>query len=221
MTTLIERMEVVSGDITQFSVDAIVNASNETLSDGSGVNGAIHRAAGPALSAACARLGGCETGHAKITPGFLLPAKYIIHTVGPLWHGGSYREGDLLAACYVSSLQLAKENHCQTIAFSAISCGIYGFPVTIAAEIALYEVSEYLKKDDSIQKVLFVCFDEEVLTVYQAAWQSFIEKKYPTFNQNLQPDKTVEVKHPLMEQLMKEKQIAIEKKKQEKDRFFR
>jgi O-acetyl-ADP-ribose deacetylase (regulator of RNase III) len=221
MIAISERMEVIQGDITQMKVDAIVNAADEALLEGGGVSGAIHVAAGPELLIACRKLNGCETGQAKITQGYRLPAKYVIHTVGPRWHGGKYHEGDLLASCYVSSLQLAKQHECRKIAFPAISCGVYGFPVALAAEIAIYEVSEFLKKDDFIQKVFLVCFDEDILAAYQDAWQTLIVKKLSALKENLQNEKVTTTKNPMMERLLKDMQKTPEKKKSEKDRFFR
>lgn len=156
------RFEVVSGDITKLAVDAIVNAANSSLLGGGGVDGAIHRAAGPELVAACRLLGGCSTGDAKITPGFRLPAKFVIHTVGPVWRGGTNGEPELLASCYRRSLALAIENQARTIAFPAISCGIYGYPLDAAAEIAIRETKSVLADGDDLDRVLFVAFGDDV-----------------------------------------------------------
>lgn len=160
-----DRLVVMQGDITVLDVDAIVNAANTSLADGSGVNGAIHEAAGPALSEACEKLGGCTTGHAKVTPGFNLPAKFIIHAVGPVWRGGSKGEAKLLASAYYDSLKLASEQGIKTIAFPAISCGIYGYPISQAAMIAVTETARFLGMHPDIEQVIFVCFDD---TIYQA-----------------------------------------------------
>lgn len=160
------RIEIHKGDITKLKVDAIVNAANTSLLGGGGVDGAIHRAAGPELLDFNRKLGGCKTGEAKISPGFNLPAKYIIHTVGPVWNGGQNKEENLLANCYRNSLKLAVENGIKTIAFPAISTGVYRFPLEGATKIAVTEVKKFLEKNDSIEKVIFVCFDEEPYQVY-------------------------------------------------------
>lgn len=162
-----ERIELYKGDITKLAVDAIVNAANNSLLGGGGVDGAIHRAAGPELLEYNRKLGGCETGKAKITPGFRLPARYIIHTVGPVWRGGNNDEDKLLTNCYENSLNLAVENNIKTIAFPAISTGVYGFPLERATRNAVETVKKFLKNDSSIEKVIFVCFDEKTYEVYK------------------------------------------------------
>jgi len=158
----VTQFEVVAGDITKLAVDAIVNAANSSLLGGGGVDGAIHRAAGAELVAACRLLGGCKTGDAKITPGFRLLAKYVIHTVGPVWRGGTNGEPELLASCYRRSIELAIENGVRTIAFPAISCGIYGYPIDAAADIAIGETKRLLANGDDLDRVLFVAFGDDV-----------------------------------------------------------
>jgi O-acetyl-ADP-ribose deacetylase (regulator of RNase III) len=161
------RIEIHRGDITKLKVDAIVNAANTSLLGGGGVDGAIHRAAGPELLEFNKKLGGCATGEAKISPGFNLSAKFIIHTVGPVWNGGKNNEDKLLANCYRNSLKLAGENKIKTIAFPAISTGIYRFPLERATRIAINETRKFLEKNEFIEKVIFVCFDEETYEVYK------------------------------------------------------
>jgi O-acetyl-ADP-ribose deacetylase (regulator of RNase III) len=161
------RIEIHKGDITKLKVDAIVNAANTSLLGGGGVDGAIHRAAGTELLVFNRKLGGCKTGEAKISPGFKLPAKFIIHTVGPVWNGGKNIEDSLLASCYKNSLRLAVENKIKTIAFPAISTGVYRFPLERATKIAVTEIKKFIEKNESIEKVIFVCFDEETYSVYQ------------------------------------------------------
>ncbi len=162
-----DKIELIQGDITKLSVDAIVNAANKALLGGGGVDGAIHRAAGHQLLEECKTLNGCETGEAKITKGYNLPAKNIIHTVGPVWQGGKNNEEIKLRNCYLNSLELAAKNNCKTIAFPNISTGIYGFPKKLAAETAIAASKDFLKNDTEINKVLFVCFDDENHALYK------------------------------------------------------
>lgn len=169
------RLQIIQGDITRQSVDAIVNAANCSLLGGGGVDGAIHRAAGPELLAECRTLGGCETGKAKITLGYKLPAKHVIHTPGPVWHGGSRGEAELLASCYRSCLTLASENGCATVDFPSISTGVYHFPLEKASKIAVNTILEYLKDHPEIERVRMVCFDANTAKHYGAALAEAVE----------------------------------------------
>ena len=162
-----QAIAVVEGDITEQKVDAIVNAANTSLLGGGGVDGAIHRAAGPELLTECRTLHGCPTGEAKITRGYRLSARWVIHTVGPIWRGGRDFEDELLANCYRRSLEVAVQNGVRTVAFPAISTGIYGFPLERATRIAVREVRAFLEKNPSLEKVLFVCFDSHVRNCYE------------------------------------------------------
>ena len=163
------RIQIIQGDITKQAVDAIVNAANCSLLGGGGVDGAIHRAAGPELLAECRTLNGCATGQAKITKGYRLPAKYVIHTPGPVWHGGSHGEPELLASCYRSCLTLAREHGCKTVDFPSISTGVYHFPLEKAAEIAISTIAEFLETAPELQQVRMVCFDARTKAHYDQA----------------------------------------------------
>ena len=162
-------IDVIEADITTLSVDAIVNAANSSLLGGGGVDGAIHRAAGPELLAECRTLGGCATGHAKITRGYRLPADWVIHAVGPVWRGGTHGEPELLASAYRESLRLAAEHNAKTVAFPAISCGAYGYPADDAATIAVAEVRRFLQSDSRVEQVLLTCFGPMILDAYRRA----------------------------------------------------
>ncbi|MGA3071486.1 MAG: O-acetyl-ADP-ribose deacetylase [Terracidiphilus sp.] len=163
------RIAVLKTDITALAVDAIVNAANTSLLGGGGVDGAIHRAAGPELLDECRLLGGCKTGQAKLTKGYRLPARYIIHAVGPVWNRGERGERDLLASCYVACFAIARNNGLRTLAFPAISCGAYRFPVDLAVEIAMRETVAELDANRQIEKVIFACFDQAVYASYRRA----------------------------------------------------
>ena len=167
MDSTSERIVVAQGDITRFAVDAIVNAANSSLLGGGGVDGAIHRAAGPDLLAECRLLGFCPTGEARITRGYRLPARWVIHTVGPVWRGGGYGEDAALANCYRNSLALAERQGARTVAFPAISTGIYGFPLERATAIAVRETQTFLREHPAVEQVTFVCFSDSALRAYQ------------------------------------------------------
>ena len=171
MAGALDRIEARDTDITALAVDAIVNAANESLLGGGGVDGAIHRVAGPELLAECRTLGGCPAGQAKITKGYRLPAKFVIHAVGPRYRDGAHGEADLLAGCYTASLRLAVANGARTIAFPAISCGIYGYPIPDAARIAVRTVARFLSGEAAIDRVVLACFGNVVLRAYEQALQ--------------------------------------------------
>jgi O-acetyl-ADP-ribose deacetylase len=167
------QLEVVVADITSLSVDAIVNAANTSLLGGGGVDGAIHRAAGPALLDECRMLGGCETGNAKITRGYRLPAKHVIHAVGPVWYGGDHGEGQLLAFCYASAIALCRDNGLTSVAFPAISTGVYRFPADRAARIAVSAAVDALKIAPTLRRVIFCCFSQESAALHERALAAF------------------------------------------------
>jgi len=174
---MLTKIELIKADITKIEAEAIVNAANKTLLGGGGVDGAIHRAAGPELLVECALLKGCQTGQSKITKGYNLPAKYVIHTVGPVWHGGNHREDDLLASCYVSALKLAKEYRIKTIAFSSISTGAYGFPKARAVTIVFNAVTGYIRENqNAFEKIVFVLFSDSDLSLYQNTFREIINQ---------------------------------------------
>ncbi|MDH7502322.1 MAG: O-acetyl-ADP-ribose deacetylase [Verrucomicrobiota bacterium] len=172
-----ERLQVIEGDITRQNVDAIVNAANTTLLGGGGVDGAIHRAAGPELLAECRTIGGCPTGQARLTRGYRLPAKWVIHTVGPVWHGGDRGEDELLANCYRNSLGLAIQHGLKTIAFPAISTGAYGFPLERAARIAVRECLSFLRKHPEFGEIRLVCFGTRAFDAYKAALAESVQEQ--------------------------------------------
>jgi O-acetyl-ADP-ribose deacetylase len=167
--TCVRRIEVQKTDITRLAVDALVNAANQSLLGGGGVDGAIHRAAGPELLAECRTLGGCPTGEARLTRGYHLLAPFVVHTVGPVWHGGDRGEPELLARCYRSCFQIAREQGLHSIAFPAISCGVYGYPIAPAVAIAVRETRAALEENEALALVIFACMGDEVFSAYQQA----------------------------------------------------
>ncbi|NLG52019.1 MAG: O-acetyl-ADP-ribose deacetylase [Chloroflexi bacterium] len=176
---LSDRIEIIEGDITTLEVDAIVNAANNSLLGGGGVDGAIHRAAGPGLLEECSRLGGCKTGEAKITGGYNLPARWVIHTVGPVWRGGDHGEEEALASCYRNSLELARQHQIRTIAFPSISTGAYGFPLDRAARIALREINRFLERNPLPERVIVVCFGRGSYLQYKQVAQAISGQDSP------------------------------------------
>jgi len=170
-----ERIDIVEGDITKQEVDAIVNAANTSLLGGGGVDGAIHRAAGPELLEETRKIGGCPTGEARVSKGYFLPAKWVIHTVGPVWTGGKKNEESLLSSCYRNSLKAAQELGIKSIAFPSISTGVYGFPLERATEIALEETKKFLQTDKSLNRVIFVCFGEKAYNTYQRLYEQVFD----------------------------------------------
>ena len=173
---MMDRISILRGDITTIEVDVIVNAANSALVGGGGVDGAIHQAAGPGLMEECARLGGCETGSVKISGAYDLHARYVIHAVGPIWQGGRCNERELLASCYRLPLDLAVELGVRTIAFPAISCGVFGYPIAAAADIAVGEVWDFLTNDTSLERVLLVCFDSEAFRCYERVFEDLCRR---------------------------------------------
>ena len=169
-----EKIKIIQGDITKLEVDAIVNAANNSLLGGGGVDGAIHRAAGPDLLEETRKIGGCPTGEARVSGGYDLPARWVIHTVGPVWKGGSQNEENLLASCYRNSFAAAVEKGVKTVAFPAVSAGVYGFPLKKATEIAMRETRQFLENDDLLDQVIFVCFSQEALKIYQETFSTRI-----------------------------------------------
>ena len=167
-----EKIKIIQGDITKLEVDAIVNAANNSLLGGGGVDGAIHRAAGPDLLEETRKIGGCPTGEARVSGGYDLPARWVIHTVGPVWKGGSQNEENLLASCYRNSFAAAVEKGVKTVAFPAVSAGVYGFPLKKATEIAMRETRQFLENDDLLDHVIFVCFSQEALKIYQETFST-------------------------------------------------
>lgn len=169
-----DKIQIIQGDITGLAVDAIVNAANQSLLGGGGVDGAIHRAAGPGLLEECRALGGCPTGEARLTAGYNLPARHVIHTVGPVWHGGDQNEDQLLADCYRNSLQLAVDHKLRSIAFPSISTGVYRFPIDRASRIALRVILDFIATEDAAPRVVLTCFSEQDLQAYQKAYNELL-----------------------------------------------
>jgi len=171
---VVDKIEIVQGDITRLEVDAIVNAANQSLLGGGGVDGAIHRSAGPQLLEECRELGGCPTGEARLTSGYNLPARYVIHTVGPVWHGGGHNEDNLLASCYRNTLELALKHKLRSIAFPSISTGVYRFPIERASRIALRVIHDFVVSEERALRVIIVCFSDADQAVYLKAYQELM-----------------------------------------------
>lgn len=211
-----ERLTIVKGDIVKMKTDAIVNAANTSLLGGGGVDGAIHRAAGEELLAECETLGGCATGQAKITNGYRLPAKYVIHTPGPIWRGGERGEAELLASCYRSCFALALEHHLSSIAFPSISTGVYRFPLEEAAQIAMGEMIVFLRQNPSFQKVVMVCFDDTSFKAYKTAYKKCLEQAEKAEKEQAEKEKAEKV-----EKAEKTEKAKVAKTKKSPLRFFR
>ncbi|HCU05151.1 MAG TPA: hypothetical protein DIC51_02390 [Coxiellaceae bacterium] len=209
-----DRIEIIKADITTLTLDAMVNAAKTDLISGGSVYASVHRAAGPELLLACRQLNGCETGQAKITPGYHSQAKYIIHTVCPAWHGGDYRETELLASCYQESLKLAVQYDCETIAFPALGCGLLAFPIPKAIEVALYEITQCLKKNVTFQNIYLVCLTNDVYEIYQDLYEQFRSTFYaPLTEWTREKAKPSSKKQPRQNLFQTEQNIKKEKRK--------
>lgn len=218
-----ERLTIVKGDIVKMKTDAIVNAANTSLLGGGGVDGAIHRAAGDELLAECETLGGCATGQAKLTKGYRLPAKYVIHTPGPIWRGGERGEAELLASCYRSCFALALEHHLSSIAFPSISTGVYRFPLEQAAEIAIGEMLSFLRQNPSFQKVVMVCYNDESLKAYKSAYKKLTQQaeKPKTKKGKEEKEKAEKIEATELEKTEKTEKAKPAKQRKSPLHFFR